>query len=106
MYAIGLAIAGLVPLIRLINVKSIPILIISSLITGIGSGFAAPLNYGIQADNTDYIEVKMGIRAEGAVASPFPALFPNVQWESAEQFRDICFRWQDSMQQLKYRHRV
>ena len=69
MYAIGLAIAGLIPLIRLINVKSIPILIISSLITGIGSGFAAPLNYGIQADNTDYIEVKMGIRAEGAVAS-------------------------------------
>ena len=69
MYAIGLAIVGLIPLIRLINVKSIPILIISSLITGIGSGFAAPLNYGIQADNTDYIEVKMGIRAEGAVAS-------------------------------------
>lgn len=69
MYAIGLAIAGLTPLMRLIDVRSIPILIISALITGIGSGFAAPLNYGIQADNTDYIEMKMGIRAEGAVAS-------------------------------------
>ena len=57
------------PLMRLIDVRSIPILIISALITGIGSGFAAPLNYGIQADNTDYIEMKMGIRAEGAVAS-------------------------------------
>ena len=69
MYAIGLAIAGLTPLMRLIDVRSIPILIISALITGIGSGFAAPLNYGIQADNTDYIEMKMGIRVEGAVAS-------------------------------------
>lgn len=69
MYAIGLAIAGLTPLMRLIDVKSIPILIISALITGIGSGFAAPLNYGIQADNTDYIEMTMGIRAEGAIAS-------------------------------------
>ena len=69
MYAIGLAIAGLTPLIRLIDVRSIPILVISALITGIGSGFAAPLNYGIQADNTDYIELSMGIRAEGAIAS-------------------------------------
>ena len=46
MYAVGLAIVGLCPLIRLIDVKSIPILIVSSLIAGVGSGFAAPLNYG------------------------------------------------------------
>ena len=51
MYAIGLAIAGLTPLIRLIDVRSIPILVISALITGIGSGLS------------------MGIRAEGAIAS-------------------------------------
>ena len=63
------AVVGLCPLIRLIDVKSIPILIVSSLIAGVGSGFAAPLNYGIQADNTDYVEMTMGIRAEGAVAS-------------------------------------
>lgn len=69
MYAIGLAIAGLTPLMRLIDVRSILILIISALITGIGSGFAAPLNYGIQADNTDFIDATMGIRAEGAIAS-------------------------------------
>lgn len=69
MYAIGLALAGLAPIIRLLNVRSIPLLIVSVLIAGIGAGFAAPLNYGIQADNTDYIEVSMGIRAEGAVAS-------------------------------------
>lgn len=69
MYAIGLALAGLAPIIRLLDVRSIPLLIVSILIAGIGAGFAAPLNYGIQADNTDYIEVSMGIRAEGAVAS-------------------------------------
>ena len=69
MYAIGLALAGLAPIIRLLDVRSIPLLIVSVLIAGIGAGFAAPLNYGIQADNTDYIEVSMRIRAEGAVAS-------------------------------------
>lgn len=69
MYVIGLALAGLAPIIRLLDVRSIPLLIVSVLIAGIGAGFAAPLNYGIQADNTDYIEVSMGIRAEGAVAS-------------------------------------
>ena len=69
MYAIGLALAGLAPIIRLLDVRSIPLLIVSVLIAGIGAGFAAPLNYGIQADNTDYIEMAMGIRAEGAVAS-------------------------------------
>ena len=69
MYAIGLELAGLAPIIRLLDVRSIPLLIVSVLIAGIGAGFAAPLNYGIQADNTDYIEVSMGIRAEGAVAS-------------------------------------
>ena len=69
MYAIGLALAGLAPIIRRLDVRSIPLLIVSVLIAGIGAGFAAPLNYGIQADNTDYIEVSMGIRAEGAVAS-------------------------------------
>lgn len=69
MYAIGLALAGLAPIIRLLDVRNIPLLIVSVLIAGIGAGFAAPLNYGIQADNTDYIEVSMGIRAEGAVAS-------------------------------------
>ena len=63
MYAIGLALAGLAPIIRLLDVRSIPLLIVSVLIAGIGAGF------GIQADNTDYIEMSMGIRAEGAVAS-------------------------------------
>lgn len=47
MYAIGLALAGLAPIIRLLDVRSIPLLIVSVLIAGIGAGFAAPLNYGL-----------------------------------------------------------
>ena len=77
MYAIGLALAGLAPIIRLLDVRSIPLLIVSVLIAGIGAGFAAPLNYGIQADNTDYIEVSMGIRAEGAVGFDSKAAVQN-----------------------------
>lgn len=69
MFLVGLAIAGLASIVRLVDVRSVPLLIVSSLITGLGSGFVSPLIYGIQADNTDYIELKMDQRAEGAIAS-------------------------------------
>lgn len=69
MFLIGLAIVGFASIIRLLDVRSVPLLLLSSAITGIGSGFVSPLIYGIQADNTDYIELKMNQRAEGAVAS-------------------------------------
>lgn len=46
------------------------------MIAGIGAGFAAPLNYGIQADNTDYIEVSMGI-GQKVLSHLFPALSPS-----------------------------
>jgi GPH family glycoside/pentoside/hexuronide:cation symporter/glucuronide carrier protein len=36
---------------------------------GVGQGFASMVSYGIQADNTDYVEWKRGYRAEGAIAS-------------------------------------
>ena len=36
---------------------------------GIGGGFIGPLAYGIQADNTMYVQYKTGKRAEAAVAS-------------------------------------
>lgn len=89
MYAIGLALAGLAPIIRLLDVRSIPLLIVSVLIAGIGAGFAAPLNYGIQADNTDYIEVSMGIRAEGAVAS-LSSFVSKCAMGMVVRFRGIC----------------
>lgn len=42
---------------------------VATAVAGFGSGLAMPLQYGIQADNTDYVELKLGYRAEGAVAS-------------------------------------
>ena len=38
-------------------------------ISGIGSGLGMLVGYGLQADNTDYIEWKQGTRTEGAIAS-------------------------------------
>ena len=105
MYAVGLAIAGFIPLLRLIDVKSIPLLVITSLITGIGAGICSTSVLWNSGRQYRLYRDDDGIRAEGAVAA-LPVLFQNVQWELEEQFRDICFRWQDSMQQLKYRHRV
>lgn len=68
-YILGLVLIGVVPLIRLIDVTNIPILMAATAVTGFASGLCMPLTYGIQADNTDYVEVKMGYRAEAAVAA-------------------------------------
>lgn len=68
-YILGLVLIGAVPLIRLIDVTNIPILMIATAATGFASGLCMPLTYGIQADNTDYVEVKLGYRAEAAVAA-------------------------------------
>lgn len=68
-YICGLALIGIALLIRLIDVKNIPILMISTALSGFASGLCMPLTYGIQADNTDYIELKLGIHAEAAVAA-------------------------------------
>lgn len=68
-YILGACIIGLVPLIRLVDVTNIPILMVATAITGFASGLVMPLSYGIQADNTDYIELDMGQRAEGAISA-------------------------------------
>lgn len=68
-YVLGLLLIGLVPLIRLIDVTNIPILMIATAVTGFASGLCMPLSYGIQADNTDYVELNMGFHAEAAVAA-------------------------------------
>ncbi|MDL2250735.1 sugar (glycoside-pentoside-hexuronide) transporter [Lachnospiraceae bacterium PF1-21] len=68
-YIVGLFCFGIFPIIRLVNVTNIPILMLATAVAGFGSGLAMPLQYGIQADNTDYVELKLGYRAEGAVAS-------------------------------------
>ncbi len=68
-YIFALLIMSLAPLMRLIDVKNVPLLIIATLIAGFGMGTGMPLSYGIQADNTDYVELKTGYRAEAAVAA-------------------------------------
>lgn len=68
-YILGLVLIGVVPLLRLIDVTNIPILMVATAVTGFASGLCMPLTYGIQADNTDYVEVQMGYRAEAAVAA-------------------------------------
>lgn len=69
LYIAGLATFGIFPLIRILNITSVPLLMAATILIGLGQGICMPLTYGIQADNTDYIEVKTGQRAEGAVAS-------------------------------------
>ena len=68
-YIVGLFCFGIFPIVRLVSVTNIPVLMVTTAVAGFGSGLAMPLQYGIQADNTDYVELKLGYRAEGAVAS-------------------------------------
>lgn len=68
-YILGLICYGVLPMIRLIDVTSIPVVFASVLVANLGMGMITPHMYGIQADNTDYVEVKSGFRAEAAVAS-------------------------------------
>ena len=56
---------ALFPLLRLFDVTSIPILILATIGGGFASGLCMPLTYGIQADNTDYVNLKMNVHASG-----------------------------------------
>ncbi|MBC5690415.1 MFS transporter [Mediterraneibacter sp. NSJ-55] len=69
LYLAGLGIFGILPIMRMLDATSIPLLMVVTLLIGFGQGLCMALLYGIQADNTDYIEVKTGQRAEGAVSS-------------------------------------
>ncbi|MDR2303257.1 MAG: glycoside-pentoside-hexuronide (GPH):cation symporter, partial [Treponema sp.] len=68
-YLVGLIIASVIPLIRLINVTNIPLLLVVTVLLGIGSGLSMTLGYGLQADNVDYVEYTRKQRAEGVIAS-------------------------------------
>lgn len=69
LYTFGLIIIALFPLLRLFDVTNIPILIVATIGGGFASGLCMPLTYGIQADNTDYVNMKMNVHAEAAVAA-------------------------------------
>lgn len=72
-YGLGMALVGAGCLVKVIAVDSSTlghvVACVSSVIIGVGSSFAMILNYGIQADNIDYIEYKMDKRSEGAVSA-------------------------------------
>jgi len=68
-YSSGLIVSALFNLLRLVDVTNIPLLYICTLFAAAGGGVVMSLQYGIQADNVDYIELKYNERAEGALAS-------------------------------------
>lgn len=65
----GMILYGALPLIRLFDVMNVPLIMVATALSGFGNGLCMPLTYGIQADNTDYVELKLGHRAEAAVAA-------------------------------------
>jgi GPH family glycoside/pentoside/hexuronide:cation symporter/glucuronide carrier protein len=68
-YLISLVIACAIPLVRLAGVTNIPLLLVVTVLLGMGSGFSMTLINSLQADNVDYVDYKHGKRAEGAIAS-------------------------------------
>ncbi len=68
-YVVGLAISAVSNLIRLVAPTSLPLIYVASIGASLGMGFVMPLMYGIQADNTMYVQYTTGKRAEAAIAS-------------------------------------
>lgn len=68
-YLFGFGVAVFAFLIRLISPENIIILMVASLLLGVGAGLISTLNYSIQADNTDYVELKLGKRAEAGISA-------------------------------------
>ena len=68
-YTAGILIAAIGPALRLLAPTSMPLAYVGSLIASLGAGAAMTLTYGIQADNTMYVQYTTGKRAEAAIAS-------------------------------------
>ena len=67
---VGLLIATMAALLIFItDYNNFLILFSIFVLFGAGQGFYSMVSYGVQADNTDYVEWKRGYRAEGAIAS-------------------------------------
>lgn len=56
-------------ILRLLNVQSMLLIYISTFMGGMAGGAVAPLTSSMQADNTSYVQMKTGARAEAAIAS-------------------------------------
>jgi len=68
-YGGGMVLAGLGLLTRLISPASMAAVLVSCALYGLGVAFCMVLFYGVQADNTDYIDFTMQKRSEGAVSA-------------------------------------
>lgn len=68
-YLFGFLVAAAAFALRLISPANVPLLMVSSFIMGLGAGFISTLNYSLQADNTDYVELKLGMRAEAGISA-------------------------------------
>ena len=68
-FFVGMVVSLAATALRLIDITSLPLIYISSVAGGIGGGFISPLSAGLQADNTTFVQLKTGKRAEAAIAS-------------------------------------
>jgi len=68
-FILGLFINAVTTLVRLLSVTNFPLILITSALSGIGTGFFTAIMPSIQADNVDYIDYEHKFRAEGAIAS-------------------------------------
>lgn len=68
-FAAGIFICALGPAIRLFAPTSLMMAYVGTVIASLGSGFVMPLTYGVQADNTLYVQYTTGKHAEAAIAS-------------------------------------
>ena len=60
---------GILPTVRIFAPTNIVFVMVVTAIMGFGMGLQSPLSYGMAADNVDSVELELGYRAEGAVAS-------------------------------------
>lgn len=68
-FVAGLIVAIIGPALRIFDPSSLLLAYVGTIVMNLGAGFVAPLTYGIQADNTMYIQYTTGKRAEAAIAS-------------------------------------
>ena len=68
-YVMAIVVSILFTALRLIDVRSMLLIYISTVAGGVAGGCIAPLTTSIQADNTTYVQYKTGKRAEAAIAS-------------------------------------
>ena len=68
-FTAGIFICAIGPALRLFAPTSLTMAYVGTFVASLGAGFIMPLNYGVQADNTLYVQYTTGKHAEAAIAS-------------------------------------